>query len=194
MLLSDVEINHALKTGAIKIAPWFNSIQPASVDVHLAPVFRVFDNNRYAQVDPAVEQPGLTRRVDAGGRGFVLHPGRLVLGATLERIALDGTIAARLEGKSSLGRLGLLTHATAGFIDPGFQGTITLELCNISTLPIKLYPGMRIGQICFMRLSSPCAAPYGAGAEGSRYQGQGEPTESRSWQGFTLAPVEELTV
>jgi len=136
-------------------------------------------------IDPAVEQSELTHLVDVGPDDpFILHPGEFVLGSTYERITLPDDIAARLEGKSSLGRLGLLTHSTAGFIDPGFTGHVTLELSNTATMPIKLWPGMKVGQLCFFRLSSPAQAPYGSGATGSRYQGQRGPTASRSHQSF----------
>lgn len=160
-------------------------VQPASIDVRLDRCFRLFDNHRYPVIDPSVEQPGLTHLVDVGpSEPFVLHPGEFVLGATFERITLPDDVAARLEGKSSLGRLGLLTHSTAGFIDPGFTGHVTLELSNTATMPIKLWPGMKVGQLCFFRLSSPAEHPYGQGASGSRYQGQRGPTESRSHLSF----------
>lgn len=165
-------------------------IQPASIDVRLDRYFRLFDNHKYSVIDPAEEQEGLTRFVDVGGdEPFVLHPGEFVLGSTHEYLTLPDDIAARLEGKSSLGRLGLLTHSTAGFIDPGFSGHVTLELSNTATMPIRLYPGMKIGQFCFFRLTSPAERPYGAGASGSRYQGQRGPTASRSHLGFSRIRV-----
>ena len=159
-------------------------VQPSSVDVRIDRYFRLFDNHKYAVIDPALEQPELTRLVEvASDEPFVLHPGEFVLASTYERVTLPDDVAARLEGKSSLGRLGLLTHSTAGFIDPGFSGHVTLELSNVATLPIKLWPGMKIGQLCFFRLSSPAEQPYGT-VLGSRYQGQRGPTASRSYLNF----------
>ncbi|MDR0783952.1 MAG: dCTP deaminase [Propionibacteriaceae bacterium] len=186
MLLSDRDIRRAVADGRIQLSPWDDAlVQPASVDVRLDRYFRVFENHRYSVIDPAVDQGDLTREVVVDDdTAFILHPGEFVLGATLERIALCDRIAARVEGKSSLGRLGLLTHATAGFIDPGFEGHVTLELSNASTLPIKLYPGMKVGQLCFFPLSSPAESPYGSATLGSHYQGQRGPTPSRSHQGF----------
>jgi dCTP deaminase len=144
-------------------------------------MFRVFENHRYPHIDPAEEQEDLTRLVEVGvDEPFILHPGEFVLGSTYEVISLADDLAARLEGKSSLGRLGLLTHSTAGFIDPGFSGHVTLELSNVATLPIKLWPGMKIGQVCVFRLTSPAEHPYGSAIYGSRYQGQRGPTQSRS--------------
>lgn len=160
-------------------------VQPSSVDVRIDRFFRLFDNHKYAHIDPAEDQPELTRLVEVdSGEPFILHPGEFVLGSTYEAVTLPDDIAARLEGKSSLGRLGLLTHSTAGFIDPGFSGHVTLELSNMATLPIKLWPGMKIGQLCFFRLTSPAEQPYGSGASGSRYQGQRGPTPSKSFQNF----------
>ena len=160
-------------------------VQPSSVDVRLDRFFRLFDNHKYQHIDPAKDQPDLTRLVDVDPHeAFVLHPGEFVLGATFEVVTLPNDVAARLEGKSSLGRLGLLTHSTAGFIDPGFSGHVTLELSNVATLPITLWPGMKIGQLCFFRLSSPAEHPYGSEKYGSRYQGQRGPTASRSFQNF----------
>ncbi len=165
-------------------------VQPSSVDVRLDRYFRLFDNHKYAVIDPAEEQPELTRLIEVDpAEGFSLHPGEFVLGSTYEQVALPDDIAARLEGKSSLGRLGLLTHSTAGFIDPGFEGHITLELSNVATLPIRLWPGMKIGQLCFFKLSSPAERPYGSGATFSRYRGQRGPTASRSFQNFHRADV-----
>jgi dCTP deaminase len=186
VLLSDRDIAAELAQGRIRLDPYDETmLQPSSVDVRLDRYFRLFDNHKYPVIDPALEQPDLTHLVEvAPGEAFVLHPGEFVLGSTYEKITLPDDIAARLEGKSSLGRLGLLTHSTAGFIDPGFSGYVTLELSNVATLPILLWPGMKIGQTCFFRLSSPAAAPYGSGAQGSRYQGQRGPTASRSWQNF----------
>ena len=160
-------------------------VQPSSVDVRLDRFFRLFDNHKYQHIDPAIDQPDLTRLVEVDAdEAFVLHPGEFVLGATFEVVTLPNDVAARLEGKSSLGRLGLLTHSTAGFIDPGFSGHVTLELSNVATLPITLWPGMKIGQLCFFRLSSPAEHPYGSEKYGSRYQGQRGPTASRSFQNF----------
>ena len=160
-------------------------VQPSSVDVRIDKFFRLFDNHKYAHIDPAEEQPELTRLVEVEpNEPFILHPGEFVLGSTYETVTLPDDIAARLEGKSSLGRLGLLTHSTAGFIDPGFSGHVTLELSNMATLPIKLWPGMKIGQVCYFQLSSPSETPYGQGANLNRYQGQRGPTASRSFQSF----------
>lgn len=160
-------------------------IQPSSVDVRLDRYFRLFDNHKYPFIDPAEDQPELTHLIEVDPKEpFILHPGEFVLGSTYEQVTLPDNIAARLEGKSSLGRLGLLTHSTAGFIDPGFSGHVTLELSNVATLPIKLWPGMKIGQLCFFQLSSPAINPYGTGAYANRYQGQRGPTASRSFQNF----------
>jgi dCTP deaminase len=160
-------------------------IQPSSVDVRLDRLFRTFENHKYAHIDPAENQPELTREVAVEGQDpFILHPGEFVLGSTFEVITLPDDIAGRLEGKSSLGRLGLLTHSTAGFIDPGFSGHVTLELSNVATLPIKLWPGMKIGQLCLFRLESPAEHPYGSAVYGSRYQGQRGPTPSKAYLNF----------
>lgn len=186
MLLSDSDIRSYVASGRVRLKPWDpEMVQPSSVDIHLDRFFRLFDNHKYPVVDPAADQPELTRLIEVSADGeFVLHPGEFVLGATYERVTLADDVAARLEGKASLGRLGLLTHSTAGFIDPGFSGHVTLELSNTATLPIKLYPGMKVGQLCFFQLSSPAERPYGAGATGSRYQGQRGPTASRSHLNF----------
>ena len=186
MLLSDSDIRSYVASGRVRLKPWDpEMVQPSSVDIHLDRFFRLFDNHKYPVVDPAADQPELTRLIEVSADGeFVLHPGEFVLGATYERVTLADDVAARLEGKSSLGRLGLLTHSTAGFIDPGFSGHVTLELSNTATLPIKLYPGMKVGQLCFFQLSSPAERPYGAGATGSRSQGQRGPTASRSHLNF----------
>lgn len=160
-------------------------VQPSSIDVRLDRFFRLFDNHKYAIIDPSQDQPDLTRLLEVDPEeGFILHPGEFVLGSTYEQVGLPDDVAARLEGKSSLGRLGLLTHSTAGFIDPGFEGHVTLELSNMATLPIRLWPGMKIGQLCFFRLTSPAERPYGAGATFSRYHGQRGPTASRSHLNF----------
>jgi dCTP deaminase len=149
------------------------------VDLHLDRSFRVFRNNRYAYIDPRTPQPDLTELLSIGDdEPFILHPGEFVLGQTLEWVELPDDLVARLEGKSSLGRLGLLIHSTAGYVDPGWKGTLTLELSNVANLPIALYYGMRIGQISFFRMSSPVERPYGSKELGSKYQGQSEPTAS----------------
>ncbi len=192
MLLSDHDVSAAVDAGEITLDPFdAGMIQPSSVDVRIDKWFRLFDNHRYGLIDPSVEQADLTRLVEVpAGESFVLHPGEFVLGSTYEQVTLGPGLAARLEGKSSLGRLGLLTHSTAGFIDPGFSGHVTLELSNMATLPIALWPGMKIGQLCFFRLSSPAQHPYGSGeGRGNRYQGQRGPTASRSWQGFHRTEV-----
>ena len=186
MLLSDQDIRAKIDAGHVQLDPYDPAmIQPASIDVRLDRWFRLFDNHRYPVIDPAQDQSDLTRLVEvAPEEPFVLHPGEFALGATHELVTLADDVAARLEGKSSLGRLGLLTHSTAGFIDPGFTGHVTLELSNMATLPITLWPGMKIGQLCFFQLSSPAERPYGSGAQGSRYQGQRGPTASRSHMNF----------
>ncbi len=186
MLLSDRDIKSEVAQGRVSLAPWDEAmVQPSSVDVRLDRYFRLFDNHKYHHIDPAVDQPELTRLVEVEpDEAFVLHPGEFVLAATYEVVTLPDDVAARLEGKSSLGRLGLLTHSTAGFIDPGFSGHVTLELSNVATLPITLWPGMKIGQMCFFRLSSPAEHPYGSERYGSRYQGQRGPTASRSALNF----------
>ncbi|MFC5719599.1 dCTP deaminase [Streptomyces gamaensis] len=191
MLLSDKDIRKEIESGRVQIDPYDESmVQPSSIDVRLDRYFRVFENHRYPHIDPAVEQADLTREVEPeGDEPFILHPGEFVLASTYEVITLPDDIASRLEGKSSLGRLGLLTHSTAGFIDPGFSGHVTLELSNMATLPIKLWPGMKIGQLCMFRLSSPVEHPYGSAKHGSRYQGQRGPTPSRSFQNFHRTQV-----
>lgn len=192
MLLSDRDIRAELDAGRVALEPFDEAmIQPSSIDFRLDKFFRVFENHRYPHIDPAQDQSDLTRMVETvGEEPFILHPGEFVLGSTYEVVSLPDDIAARVEGKSSLGRLGLLTHATAGFVDPGFSGHVTLELANVATLPIKLYPGMKIGQLCFFRLSSPAEHPYGSQKYGSRYQGQRGPTASRSFQKFQRARIE----
>ena len=192
MLLSDRDLKAALASGRLGLEPYDAAmVQPSSIDVRLDRYFRVFANHRYTHIDPAVAQDDLTELLEPDGdEPFILHPGEFVLGSTLEVISLADDLAARLEGKSSLGRLGLLTHSTAGFIDPGFSGHVTLELSNVATLPIKLYPGMKIGQICVMGLSSASEHPYGSDVYGSRYQGQRGPTPSRSYLRFSRTPTE----
>ncbi|MEV0581309.1 dCTP deaminase [Nonomuraea sp. NPDC050310] len=186
MLLSDRDILAEIDAGRLVVDPFDKTmVQPSSVDVRLDRFFRVFENHRYPHIDPATEQPDLTRLVEPeGDEPFILHPGEFVLASTYEVVTLPDDLASRLEGKSSLGRLGLLTHSTAGFIDPGFSGHVTLELSNVATLPIKLWPGMKIGQLCLFRLSSPAEHPYGSSLYGSRYQGQRGPTPSRSYLNF----------
>jgi dCTP deaminase len=186
VLLSDRDIRAELAAGRVVLEPFdAGMVQPSSVDVRLDKYFRVFENHRYPHIDPAEEQPDLTRMVEpADDEPFILHPGEFVLASTYEVVTLPDDVAGRLEGKSSLGRLGLLTHSTAGFIDPGFSGHVTLELSNVATLPIKLWPGMKIGQLCLIRLSSPAEEPYGSSAYGSRYQGQRGPTASKSYLNF----------
>ena len=165
-------------------------VQPSSIDVRLDKYFRLFDNHKYPFIDPAQDQPDLTHLVEVEhDEPFILHPGEFVLGSSYEIVTLPDDLAARLEGKSSLGRLGLVTHSTAGFVDPGFSGHVTLELSNAATLPIKLWPGMKVGQLCFFRLSSPAENPYGSAKSGSRYQGQRGPTASRSFQNFHCTDV-----
>ena len=190
MLLSDRDIRSAVDAGSVRLDPWDPAmVQPSSVDVRLDKYFRVFENHRYPSIDPSIEQPELTRLIEVdGGEAFVLHPGEFVLASTYETVTLGSAVAARLEGKSSLGRLGLLTHSTAGFIDPGFSGHVTLELSNMATLPVKLWPGMKIGQLCFFQLSSPAEHPYGTQQRGSHYQGQRGPTASRSFENFRRTP------
>lgn len=187
MLLSDRDIRAQIEAGRVQLDPYDPAmVQPASIDVRLDRWFRLFDNHRYPVIDPAQDQSDLTRLVEVDpDEPFVLHPGEFALASTYELLTLPPDTAARLEGKSSLGRLGLLTHSTAGFIDPGFTGHVTLELSNTATLPITLWPGMKIGQLCFFQLSSPAERPYGAGAHGSRYQGQRGPTASRSHVDFS---------
>ena len=191
MLLSDKDLRAEIDTGRVRIDPYDTAmVQPSSIDVRLDRYFRVFENHRYPHIDPAVEQPDLTRMIEAQGDDpFILHPGEFVLASSYEVVTLPDDIASRLEGKSSLGRLGLLTHSTAGFIDPGFSGHVTLELSNVATLPIKLWPGMKIGQLCMFRLTSPAEHPYGSAVHGSRYQDQRGPTPSRSYMNFHRTQV-----
>jgi len=189
MLLSDRDIVAEIASGRVALEPYDRElVQPSSIDVRLDRFFRVFNNSRYTHIDPSIQQDELTTLVEPDGdEAFVLHPGEFVLGSTLEIVTLPDDVASRLEGKSSLGRLGLITHSTAGFIDPGFSGHITLELSNVANLPIMLWPGMKIGQLCLIRLSTPAEFPYGSSVYGSRYQGQRGPTASRSYQNFSRA-------
>lgn len=186
MILSDVSIRAAVELGRIAIDPFDPAmVQPSSIDVRIDRYYRVFQNHRYAFIDPKQPQPDLTVEVATEvDHPFVLHPGEFVLGSTLEVVTLADDIVARLEGKSSLGRLGLLIHSTAGFVDPGFEGHLTLELSNVATLPIAIYPGMRIGQLSFYELTTPAEHPYGSRQAGSKYQKQRGPTPSRAHQDF----------
>jgi len=186
MVLSDRDIKQGLKSGKIIIDPLDPAdIQPSSVDLHLESRFQVFHNSRYAFIDVRKSMDDLMDLVEIGdNQPFILHPGEFVLGGTVENITLADDIVARLEGKSSLGRLGLLIHSTAGYVDPGWQGRLTLELSNVANLPITLYKDMKIGQISFLRLSSPAENPYGSKAVGSRYRGQDGPTPSRFYQDY----------
>ncbi len=186
MLLSDRDIRAEIAAGRVGLDPFDETLlQPSSVDLRLDRQFRTFNNHAYTHIDPALEQDDLTRPVEpAPNEAFVLHPGEFVLGSTYEVITLPDDVAGRLEGKSSLGRLGLLTHSTAGFIDPGFSGHVTLELSNVANLPIRLWPGMKVGQLCLFRLSSTAEHPYGSAVYGSRYQDQRGPTPSRSYVNF----------
>ena len=194
MVLSDRTIARLLDERRIEIDPYDPALlQPSSVDVRVDRYFRVFRNNLYPFIDVKQEQENLTELVEIGDEPFILHPGEFVLGSTLERVRLPDDLVARLEGKSSLGRLGLLIHSTAGFIDPGWDGHVTLELSNVASLPITIYRGMKIGQISFMELSEPATAPYGAGALGSKYQGQKGPTASRYWQNFSASPKDSAS-
>jgi dCTP deaminase len=186
VVLSDRTIRRLLEEERIRIDPYDESlVQPSSVDVRVDRYFRVFHNARYPFIDVKQPQEDLTELVEIGDeQPFILHPGEFVLGSTLERLQLPDDLVARLEGKSSLGRLGLLIHSTAGFVDPGWDGHVTLELSNVANLPITIYYGMKIGQLSFVQLTEPAERPYGAGELGSKYQGQQGPTPSRYWQNF----------
>ena len=186
MVLSDRSITRLIDEGRIVIDPYDPALmQPASLDVRVDRLFRVFRNNRYPYIDVKREQEGLTELVEVeDGDPFILHPGEFVLGSTLERVKLPDDLVARLEGKSSLGRLGLLIHSTAGFIDPGWDGHVTLELSNVANLPITIYPEMKIGQLSFVQMAEPTDHPYGSSGLGSKYQGQRGPTPSRYWRNF----------
>ncbi|GAA5162056.1 MULTISPECIES: dCTP deaminase [Amycolatopsis] len=186
MLLSDRDLRKEVEAGRLGIDPFDPAmVQPSSIDVRLDRFFRVFNNSQYTHIDPSKQQDELTSMVEkTGDDPFVLHPGEFVLASTFELVTLPDDLAGRLEGKSSLGRLGLLTHSTAGFIDPGFSGHITLELSNVANLPITLWPGMKIGQLCLFRLTSAAEFPYGSTEVGSRYQGQRGPTPSRAYLNF----------
>ena len=186
MILSDRSMREAIANGRITVDPFEPAnIQPSSIDIRLDRFFRVFRNHSARVIDVKENQEDLTELVETGADDcFILHPGEFVLGATAERIGVPDDLVARIEGKSSLGRLGLLIHSTAGFIDPGFDGHITLELANVANLPITLYPGMKIGQISFLQMTTPADHPYGSGATGSKYQGQRGPTPSRYFENF----------
>jgi dCTP deaminase len=187
VIFSDRSIREALDEGRIGIDPLEPSyIQPSSVDLRVDSAFRVFENHKYPHIDPREPQEDLTKLIEVQqGEPFILHPGEFVLGSTFERVRLGVDIVARLEGKSSLGRLGLLIHSTAGFVDPGFDGYLTLELSNVANLPIAIYPGMKIGQISFYQMTTDADHPYGSGEAGSKYQGQRGPTPSRSHVDFS---------
>ena len=186
MILSDTSIREALEAGDIVIEPLDEgAVQPSSVDLHVDRYFRVFRNDTTPFIDPKQPQEDLTELVEVDDDGsFILHPGEFVLGSTLERVALGPDLVARLEGKSSLGRLGLLIHSTAGFVDAGWDGHLTLELSNVANLPIAIYPGMKIGQISFLRMTSEASEPYGSKGKRSKYQGQRGPTPSRYYLNF----------
>ena len=186
MILSDHTIREELDAGRIVIDPLdLSCIQPSSVDLHIDRFFRVFRNHTLGFIDVKQNLEDLTELVEIGeDDAFILHPGEFVLGSTLERVSLPTDLVARLEGKSSLGRLGLLIHSTAGFVDAGWDGQLTLELSNVANLPITLYPGMKIGQISFIRMTTPADVPYGSAEVGSKYQGQVGPRPSRYWENF----------
>ncbi|MEM8745061.1 MAG: dCTP deaminase [Actinomycetota bacterium] len=193
MILSDRTLREQIDAGRIVLDPFDESlVQPSSIDVRISNLFRVFRNHTRGVIDVKVDLEDLTELVEmpvdergVGDEAFMLHPGEFVLGSTLERVTVPDDVVGRVEGKSSLGRLGLLIHSTAGFVDAGFDGHITLELANVASLPITLYPGMKIGQISFMTMTTPAENPYGAGASGSKYQGQRGPTPSRYFENFT---------
>ncbi len=186
MVLSDRSIKEALAQGSIIIEPLGDGcIQPSSVDLHIDQYFRIFRNHSYRVIDVREPMEDLTELVDMGpDEPILLHPGEFMLGSTLERVAVPDNMVARLEGKSSLGRLGLVIHSTAGFIDAGWDGHITLELANLANLPMTLYPGMKIGQISFFEMTTPAERPYGSAGLGSKYRGQRGPTPSRYWENF----------
>lgn len=188
MILSDRTLREQIAAGRIVIDPLDDHlVQPSSIDVRISNLFRVFRNHTRGVIDVKEDTTDLTELIEIpadGSQPFMLHPGEFVLGSTLERIAVPDDLVARIEGKSSLGRLGLLIHSTAGFIDAGFDGHVTLELANVASLPITLYPGMKIGQVSFMQMTTPADKPYGQGATGSKYQGQRGPTPSRYFENF----------
>jgi dCTP deaminase len=186
VILSDRTLREALSAGRIVIDPLDEScIQPSSIDLRVDALFRVFRNHTAGVIDVKQDLEDLTELVQIPSDGvFMLHPGEFVLGSTLERVSVPDDLVARIEGKSSLGRLGLLIHSTAGFIDAGFNGHITLELSNVANLPITIYPGMKIGQVSFLQMTTAADNPYGKGAQGSKYQGQRGPTPSRYYENF----------
>ena len=185
MILSDGDIRKAIANGRIGIEPFSeDDVQPSSVDLHVDSMFRTFNNHRHPFIDVKKPMEDLTELMDVGSDPFILHPGEFVLGSTSEYVKLPNDLVARLEGKSSLGRLGLLIHSTAGYVDPGFEGHLTLELSNVANLPITIYPGMKIGQISFFQLTSEAENPYGSSKVGSKYQGQRGPTPSRYSENF----------
>ena len=186
VILSDRTIKEQLEAGRIVIDPLGEGcIQPSSVDLHIDRLFRVFRNHTMGHIDVKEDLEDLTELVEIGEEDvFILHPGEFVLGSTLERVAIPDDLVARLEGKSSLGRLGLLIHSTAGFVDAGWDGHLTLELSNVANLPITLYPGMKIGQISFLQMTTAAEQPYGSGSLGSKYKGQRGPTPSRYFENF----------
>jgi dCTP deaminase len=190
MILSDRDLKIELESGRVVVDPLgANAIQPSSIDLRIGRHFRIFANTRYPYIDVRKPMEGLTELVEVTGEEpFILHPGEFVLGTTLERVAIPDDLVGRLEGKSSLGRLGLLIHSTAGFVDAGFAGNLTLELSNVANLPITLYPGMKIGQISLFRMSSPAEHPYGSNRLGSKYLDQVGPTPSRYWENFEAQP------
>jgi dCTP deaminase len=187
VILSDRDIRAAISSGAVGIEPFDDAgVQPSSVDLRVDRFFRTFHNARHPYIDVKKPMDDLTELVEvAEDEAFILHPGEFVLGSTQEYVRLPDDLVARLEGKSSLGRLGLLIHSTAGYVDPGFEGHLTLELSNVANLPITIYPSMKIGQISFFRLTSPAENPYGSGRVGSKYQGQRGPTPSRYYENFS---------
>jgi dCTP deaminase len=186
MILSDRDIRSAIASGDIGIEPFdVRDVQPSSVDLHVDRFFRTFHNARHPFIDVKMPMDDLTEVIEVKEEeAFILHPGEFVLGSTMEYVKLPHHLVARLEGKSSLGRLGLLIHSTAGYVDPGFEGHLTLELSNVANLPITIYPNMKIGQISFFQLTSPAENPYGSTAVGSKYQGQRGPTPSRYYENF----------
>ena len=186
MILSDRTLREEIAAGRIVLDPFEPAnVQPSSIDLRVDRYFRVFRNHTSRVIDVKQNQEDLTELVEiAEDDCFILHPGEFVLGSTAERVSVPDDLVARIEGKSSLGRLGLLIHSTAGFIDPGFNGHITLELANVANLPITIYPGMKIGQVSFLRMTTPAEHPYGSSSIGSKYQGQRGPTPSRYFENF----------
>ena len=194
MILSDRSIKESIASGRIVITPYDEGlVQPASIDIRLDGRFLVFRNYKHSCIDPKALQEDLTEMVTvAEGDPFIVHPGEFILGNTVERVKLGDDLVARLEGKSSLGRLGLIVHATAGYVDPGFDGNITLELSNVANLPIRLYPGMKVGQISFFAMTTPADRPYGSPGLGSKYKGQTAPTASKMHLNFSVTAEEKM--